>query len=152
MSITLDLQTAYPADNLPSPESFQQWVEAALLPYKQSFELTIRIVTNDECQQLNKTYRQKDNPTNVLSFPFEVPEGVTLDLLGDIVIAADVVKQEAQAQNKTLHDHWAHMVIHGTLHLLGFDHISDEDANEMESIEIKLLADLGLQDPYNEIN
>lgn len=151
MSITLDLQVAYQTEGIPTEQDFQQWVNSVLLPYKQSFELTIRIVSNDECQQLNKTYRQKDKPTNVLSFPFEVPEGMTLDLLGDIVIAADVVQQEAKEQNKALHAHWAHMVIHGTLHLLGFDHISDDDADEMEGIEIKLLTELGLKNPYDEI-
>ena len=149
MSINLDLQIAYEAENLPQASDFQLWIEKVLLPYKQSFELTIRIVTNDECQQLNKTYRQQNKPTNVLSFPFDVPEGVTLDLLGDIVIAADVVAKEAIEQNKPLHAHWAHMVMHGTLHLLGFDHISDEDANEMESIEIQLLTELGLKNPYD---
>ena len=148
MSITLDLQIAYPCENLPVEQDFQTWVDTALLPYKKPFELTIRIVSNEESQQLNHQYRNKDKPTNVLSFPFEVPDGIALDLLGDLVIAADVVSQESIEQNKSLTAHWAHMVIHGCLHLLGFDHISDDEADEMESIEIQLLAKLGFKNPY----
>jgi len=148
MAITLDLQIAYDSADLPSEELFKTWVDTALLPYNKPFELTIRIVDNNESQQLNYQYRQKDKPTNVLSFPFEVPDGIELDLLGDLVIAADVVKQEAAEQNKTLNAHWAHMVIHGCLHLLGFDHISDEEAIDMEGIEIVLLAQLGFDNPY----
>lgn len=147
-AISLDLQIAYQAPDLPSKKQFQLWLETALLPYNKPFELTIRVVDNLESQSLNSQYRNKDKPTNVLSFPFEVPEGIELDLLGDLVIAADVVSIEAQEQNKPLHAHWAHMVIHGCLHLLGFDHINDQDAIEMEALEIKLLAQLGFKNPY----
>ncbi len=113
-----------------------------------NFELTIRLVNNEESQQLNLQYREKDKPTNVLSFPFEVPEGIELNLLGDLVICAQVVAQEADAQNKALFDHWAHMVIHGCLHLMGYDHINDKDALEMEALEVEILAKLAINDPY----
>lgn len=151
MTITLDLQIAYEADNLPTVNEFQQWVDNCLLNYDKNFELTIRVVDNDESQALNLQYRNKNKPTNVLSFPFEVPEGIELDLLGDLVIAADVVKKEAQAQNKKLQAHWAHMVTHGCLHLLGFDHISEDEAQEMEAIEIEKLSALGFKNPYSDI-
>lgn len=150
--IELDIQRAcIESEALPSDEQFQQWVDAALSRYNQPFELTIRIVDAAESQTLNNQYRQKDKPTNVLSFPFEVPEGVVLNLLGDIVICAIVVEQEAQEQQKTSTEHWAHMVIHGCLHLLGYDHITDDEAEEMESLEIDILAELGFNNPYEEI-
>ncbi|WP_159819706.1 rRNA maturation RNase YbeY [Colwellia sp. 20A7] len=150
MKNIVDLQNACDASNLPSAELFQQWVDAALTSVtEQEFELTIRLVNSQESQQLNKQYRQKDKPTNVLSFPFEVPEGIELNLLGDLVICSQVVEQESKEQKKVLFDHWAHMVIHGCLHLLGYDHINDTDANEMEALEIKILATLTINDPYN---
>lgn len=151
MSITLDLQIAYEHSATPDLASFQLWVNTALGAYNKAFELTIRIVNNKESQQLNHQYRHKDSPTNVLSFPFEVPEGVELDLLGDLVICADVVLTEAQVQNKPIDSHWAHMVMHGCLHLLGYDHIDDNEAEEMEKIEINLMKTLGYSDPYLEI-
>tara|TARA_R110001583_G_scaffold2233_30_gene16539 strand:- start:8263 stop:8718 length:456 start_codon:yes stop_codon:yes gene_type:complete len=150
MKHIVDIQNVCDAQKLPSTELFQQWVDAALASVtEQEFELTIRLVNLTESQQLNKQYRQKDKPTNVLSFPFEVPEGIELNLLGDLVICAQVVEQEANNQNKALFDHWAHMVIHGCLHLLGYDHINDADANEMESLEVKILAKLSIANPYD---
>mgnify|MGYP000096945530 CR=1 FL=1 len=146
--IQLDLQLACKDDNLPTQEQIEQWLDAVLSPYEKPFEITVRIVEASESQQLNHQYRNKDKPTNVLSFPFEVPEGIELDLLGDLVICADIVKQEAIEQNKPLNAHWAHMIIHGCLHLLGYDHISDTEAEEMEALEIKLLAQLGFKNPY----
>lgn len=112
-------------------------------------ELTIRIVDVAESQQLNHIYRHKSYPTNVLSFPFAapVPELQTM-LLGDLVICAPVVVQEAVEQNKPILAHWAHMVVHGVLHLLDFDHQHDADASVMEALEINILADLGFADPY----
>lgn len=148
MKIDLDLQIACAAENLPVLAQFESWVNHTLLRFEQAFELTIRIVEINESQQLNFQYRQKDKPTNVLSFPFEVPEGIELNLLGDLVICADVVAKEAQEQNKTLHAHWAHMVTHGCLHLLGYDHINDNEAVEMESLETEILAELGYANPY----
>ncbi|MBS98176.1 MAG: rRNA maturation RNase YbeY [Oceanospirillaceae bacterium] len=133
---------------LPQPEQFGRWVQTALDGRIDRGEICIRIVTPEESQTLNREYRGKDRPTNVLSFPFEAPPGVPVDLIGDLAICADVVEQEAQEQNKTVTDHWAHMVIHGTLHLLGFDHIKDDEAEVMEALEIELLAQLGIADPY----
>ena len=150
MKHIVDIQNVCDAQKLPSTELFQRWVDAALaIVTEQEFELTIRLVNITESQQLNKQYRQKDKPTNVLSFPFEVPEGIELNLLGDLVICVQVVEEEAKAQNKELFDHWAHMVIHGCLHLLGYDHINDTDANEMEALEVKILAKLEIANPYD---
>ena len=154
MTHEIDLQVACTPTELPTKEQFQLWVDTALSEVssepKQEFELTIRLVNNEESQQLNMQYRGKDKPTNVLSFPFEVPEGVELNLLGDLIICIEVMKQEAQEQNKALFDHWAHLVIHGCLHLVGFDHISDTEAVEMESIETSILKKLGISNPYLE--
>jgi probable rRNA maturation factor len=148
VTITLDVQHACNIDNLPTTTQLQHWVDTALNHYQKNFELTIRLVEIKESQALNLQYREKDKPTNVLSFPFEVPEGIELDLLGDLVICADIVMQEADAQKKRLNDHWAHMVIHGCLHLLGYDHIDDDEAIEMEALETKLLKGLDISDPY----
>ena len=147
-AINVDLQVVCNNENLPSHENFQQWVEAVLTPYKKPFELTIRLVDSSESQQLNSQYRGHDKPTNVLSFPFEVPEGIELDLLGDLVICVDIVEQEALEQQKALHAHWAHMVIHGCLHLLGFDHIDDNEADEMEALETTIITTFGFPEPY----
>ncbi len=149
MNSHIDLQRVCDAKELPSLELFQRWADAALTTVTaQKFELTIRLVDTEESQQLNKQYRQKDKATNVLSFPFEVPEGIELNLLGDLVICAQVVEQEAKTQQKALFDHWAHMVVHGCLHLLGYDHINDDKADEMEALEIKILAQLSINNPY----
>jgi len=148
MSIILDLQLASTASNLPSEAQIQLWLNAAVSPFQPVAEVTVRIVDEPESQQLNFDYREKDRPTNVLSFPFQCPPGIELPLLGDLVICAGVVAQEAKEQNKTLDAHWAHMVVHGSLHLLGFDHINDDDALEMEAEEIQILAELGFADPY----
>ncbi|NQZ20528.1 MAG: rRNA maturation RNase YbeY [Colwellia sp.] len=148
MTIDLDIQHACAAENLPSTAELQCWVETALGHYNKDFELTIRIVAIAESQALNHQYREKNKPTNVLSFPFEVPEGIELNLLGDLVVCADVVAKEAQEQHKKLNHHWAHMVIHGCLHLLGFDHIDDNEATEMEALETRLLKELDISDPY----
>ncbi len=148
MAITLDLQLAFDAPDLPTEMQFQQWLDAAVLPFQADAEVTIRIVGNAESQQLNFDYRGKDKPTNVLSFPFQCPPGIELPLLGDLVICAPVVAQEAQQQNKTLSAHWAHMVVHGCLHLLGFDHINDDDAEQMEAEEVTILQQLGFTNPY----
>ena len=151
MSVTLDLQLAC-ADSagLPAEADFQRWLDAAILPFQQEAEVTVRVVDSAESHQLNLTYRGKDKPTNVLSFPFECPPGVELPLLGDLVICRQVVEQEAQEQNKPLLAHWAHMVVHGSLHLLGYDHIEDDEAEEMEALEIEFLAALGYANPYQD--
>lgn len=154
-SLDLELQLALDENNplvaeLPNDLQFQQWVECALGDQFGKSELVIRIIEPSESQQLNADYRGKDRPTNVLSFPFEAPPGLELPLLGDLAICAKVVVDEAQQQQKSLHAHWAHMVIHGVLHLLGYDHIDEDQAEEMEKLEIELLASLGYSDPYTE--
>jgi probable rRNA maturation factor len=148
MAIILDLQLASTADNLPTEAQVQQWLEAAILPFQAEAEVTVRIVDNAESQQLNFDYRSKDKPTNVLSFPFQCPPGIELPLLGDLVICAPIVAAEAAEQHKSLQAHWAHMVVHGCLHLLGFDHINDDDAEQMEAEEITILQQLGITNPY----
>ncbi|MBT1444642.1 rRNA maturation RNase YbeY [Shewanella sp. JM162201] len=148
--IMLDLQIAAEGHELPSEQEFVSWVRAALGNTMAEAELTIRIVDSSESQQLNRDYRGKDKPTNVLSFPFEAPPGIELPLLGDLVICASVVENEALEQHKPLMAHWAHMVVHGCLHLLGYDHIDDAEADEMESLETVILHDLGYPDPYKE--
>ena len=150
MVIDLDLQVAVEGFELPSQAELELWVKTALRDTMSEAELTIRIVDVEESQELNKTYRGKDKPTNVLSFPFEAPPGIELPLLGDLVICAEVVKQEAIDQNKPLLAHWAHMVVHGCLHLLGYDHIEDVEAEEMESLETQLIESLGYINPYKE--
>jgi len=150
MHLDLDLQIAVDANNLPTKAQFESWVREAVGQTMPEVELTIRLVESSESQQLNHTYRGKDKPTNVLSFPFEAPAEIDLPLLGDLIICVDVVEKEAQEQNKSLEAHWAHMVIHGCLHLLGYDHIIDEEAEEMESLETQLLEHLGFSDPYKE--
>ncbi|WP_413283947.1 rRNA maturation RNase YbeY [Vibrio sp. MA40-2] len=149
MTIELDLQLAVEnSQNIPTENDFQRWLSAAVTLFQPEAEVTIRIVDNQESQQLNRDYRGKDKPTNVLSFPFEAPPEVEINLLGDLIICQQVVETEALQQNKTLNAHWAHMVVHGTLHLLGYDHIDDEEAEEMESLEAEILLNLGFDDPY----
>ncbi|SFV84272.1 Metal-dependent hydrolase YbeY, involved in rRNA and/or ribosome maturation and assembly [hydrothermal vent metagenome] len=111
-------------------------------------ELLIRIVSKDEIQSLNKTYRHQDKPTNVLSFPSDLPIEIDESILGDVVICTDVVASEAKAQNKTFEHHLIHMAIHGTLHLLGYDHVEESDANKMESLEIEILEKIEISNPY----
>lgn len=146
----LELQIASHVENLPDETQLQTWLDAALAGIEQDNEVVIRIVDEDESAQLNQQYRQKSGPTNILSFPFEVPDGIEMDLLGDLVICAPVVAREAQAQGKALFDHWAHITVHGVLHLLGYDHIDDVEAEEMEALEIKILATLDIKNPYEE--
>ncbi len=154
--IELDLQLATEAGDLPAEAQLRHWVELALRQRTADSELTIRLVDAEEGQELNRTYRHKDYATNVLSFPAEVPDGpdgeplLDIPLLGDLVICVPVVEREAREQNKALEAHWAHLVIHGCLHLLGYDHIDDEEAEEMEGLERQLLAELGYPDPYRD--
>ncbi|QSX34609.1 rRNA maturation RNase YbeY [Shewanella avicenniae] len=150
LELDLDLQIATEATNLPQQADFERWATLAIGNAMPVAEMTIRLVDEAESQQLNHEYRGKDKPTNVLSFPFEAPPGIDLPLLGDLVICVPVVEQEAAEQGKPLQAHWAHMVVHGCLHLLGYDHIEDEEAEEMESIETQLIESLGFTDPYKE--
>ncbi len=136
--------------NLTAPDSsqFQLWLNQVAEKLSISGVVCIKVVDEAESQALNHTYRGKDQPTNVLSFPSEVPDFVASTHLGDLAICATVVEQEATAQNKSLEHHWAHMSIHGVLHLLGYDHMEDDEAEEMEALEVELLKDLGVEDPY----
>lgn len=153
-NLYIDLQIACEnSENLPSEQQFYTWVHKALAVEAKTAdfpesEITIRIVDEAESHELNLTYRGKDKPTNVLSFPFEVPEGIEMPLLGDLLICRQVMEKEAQEQQKPLEAHWAHLAIHGTLHLLGYDHLTDEEAEEMESLETEIMQSLGYEDPY----
>ncbi len=145
----IDLQIACEQETgLPTLEQIEQWATAAVQPQSDEVEMTVRIVDEAESHELNLNYRGKDRPTNVLSFPFECPDEVELPLLGDLVICRQVVEREAQEQEKPLMAHWAHMVVHGSLHLLGYDHIEDDEAEEMESLETQIMTGLGFADPY----
>ncbi len=149
--VTLDLQIASTAPHLPSYEQLLTWCQTALQQRTATSELTIRIVDLAEGLALNSQWRGKDYATNVLSFPADIPEGLLdIPLLGDLVICAPVVAQEANEQHKSLEAHWAHLVLHGCLHLLGFDHIEDDEAEEMESLEQQMMAELGHPDPYRD--
>ena len=148
-SIFVDLQIATEnIEGLPTEEQIVQWATAAVQPEGDEVEMTVRIVDEAESHELNLTYRGKDRPTNVLSFPFECPDEVELPLLGDLVICRQVVEREAAEQEKPLMAHWAHMVVHGSLHLLGYDHVEDDEAEEMESLETQIMQGLGFDDPY----
>ncbi len=147
-TLRVTLQTATQTKALPSDADFERWIGAALAGRRESAELTVRIVDEDEAARLNHRYRHKDYPTNVLSFPAQLPAGMESALLGDLVICAPLVMREAAEQGKPAQAHWAHLTIHGTLHLLGYDHESASQAEEMESLETALLAGLGYPDPY----
>ncbi len=145
----IDLQIASADESgLPTAAQIEQWATAAVQPQSGEIEMTVRIVDETESHELNLNYRGKDRPTNVLSFPFECPDEVELSLLGDLVICRQVVEREAQEQDKPLMAYWAHMVVHGGLHLLGYDHIEDDEAEEMESLETQIMIGLGFVDPY----
>lgn len=150
----LDLQLATEQSELcPSEQDLQHWCYLALQEaMPEETELTIRIVDNEESQQLNNDYRGKNQPTNVLSFPFEapldLPAEAELSLLGDLVICLPQVIKEAAEQKKPVENHWAHLVIHGMLHLQGYDHENEQEAEIMESLEITLLAKLNISNPY----
>lgn len=132
----------------PSRSQILRWAKRALKGRRADATLTVRIVDAAEGARLNSTWRHKTGPTNVLSFPASGLEQVAPELLGDIVICAPVVEAEAVAQGKSAEAHWAHLVVHGTLHLLGFDHLEATAARDMESLETRLLSELGYPDPY----
>ena len=143
----IDIQVACETPGIPSRRAIRNWVRAALGDRARA-ELTVRIVDLAEGRELNRRWRGADRATNVLSFPATDVEHVAPGLLGDIVICAPVVMREASEQHKAPAAHWAHMVIHGVLHLLGHDHESDRDARRMEKLELEILATLGYPDPY----
>jgi len=148
VSVTVDVQRVV-ADG-PDEEDIRRWVTATLQAegHDADAELTVRIVDEAEITELNRRYRHRDRPTNVLAFPFEAPPGVETALLGDLVIAAPVVRREAAEQGKAETAHWAHLIVHGTLHLLGYDHHTESDAERMEGREVAILDALGFPNPY----
>jgi len=150
--IELHLSYARPRRGIPSATSFRRWAQAALAGarHREPAELSIRIVGAREGRALNHRYRDRDYATNVLSFPVELPPDVPSPLLGDIVICANVVAREAREQGKEVRDHYAHLTVHGVLHLLGFDHQNDKDAARMEALETRVLATFGILDPYRQ--
>lgn len=148
--VMIDIQVASDSQNLPSQEDIQSWTGAAVGEHRTEAEVSLRIVDIEEGAELNFQWRQKEGPTNVLSFPSELPPELELPLLGDLVVCAPVVERESREQKKNLQAHWAHMIVHGTLHLLGYDHIEDEEAKEMEALETVIIQKLGFPDPYQE--
>ncbi len=152
MSYQIDIEINSINKQIPSVESIERWISAALHSDELvNAEVSVYIVDEAESQELNFQYRAKDKPTNVLSFPADIHEEVGVPLLGDLVICAPVVAREATEQGKSLDAHWAHMLIHGTLHLLGYDHIEDDEANVMEALETYLITQMNFPAPYAEI-
>ena len=155
MTVQVDVQLASDHRSVPDTDDIAAWVNRAIdaAGYPRAREVSVRVVDADEMQQLNCEYRDQDKPTNVLSFPAGNLEGLPDEAespLGDIVVCATVVADEANQQGKSVADHWAHMIVHGTLHLLGFDHENDSEAAEMEDLEIRILTDHGIANPYGE--
>ena len=146
--VHIDLQINSESSHLPAVEELEQWAKAAVAQRRKEAEISVLIVDTEEGAELNRQWRGKEGPTNVLSFPSDLPEELQLPLLGDLVICAPVVEREAREQQKTLKSHWAHMIVHGTLHLLGYDHIQDDAAEQMESLETTIMQQLGYPDPY----
>lgn len=146
----IEIQVVFAAEGLPDQQQIQRWVDAALEDVEQDTEIVVRIVDEQESAELNQQYRHKSGPTNILSFPVEVPEGIELNLLGDLVICAPVLEKEAREQNKPLAHHWAHIIVHGILHLRGYDHIDESEAELMENKEIIILNQLQINNPYIE--
>jgi probable rRNA maturation factor len=154
---TVDLQVASDVGDLPDEEQLERWVASTLraadADHAREFEISVRLVNEDESRELNQRFRNQDQATNVLSFPFSPPDGLpedTVQSLGDLVICAPVVVREARQQDKAVPDHWAHMVVHGTLHMLGYDHQDDTQAAAMEMLETSILRDFGIENPYRE--
>lgn len=151
-TVAVKLQYAVAKDGIPASKLISQWVKSAInyLKINLTAEITVRIVGKKEITDLNYRYRNQAKPTNVLSFSYPPPHGTDLPLCGDIVICASVVFTEAINQSKEVNAHWAHLIIHGTLHIFGFDHEDSDQANHMENIETQILAQLGYPDPYQE--
>ncbi|AFP84966.1 rRNA maturation RNase YbeY [secondary endosymbiont of Ctenarytaina eucalypti] len=147
--VILDMQVAcHNTSDLPNEKDFLRWLQGVFPLFRNYTEVTVRLVDEAESHELNLTYRGQSKPTNVLAFPFESPPEVKLQLLGDLVICRQVIEREAQQQAKALNAHWAHMVVHGSLHLLGYEHILYQEALEMESMEAIIMQKLSYPDPY----
>ncbi len=149
MAPKIDLQNPADFDDLPSEKSFRQWVEAALGEAGDDLEQTVRVVDIDESTDLNTRYRNKNGPTNVLSFPADDAQ-LDYRCLGDLVICAPLVIEEARSRGLAVEAHWAHLVVHGMLHLQGYDHENADQASIMEALEVEILGTLGYANPYNE--
>ncbi len=147
MNLVVDIQSSS-GDPCPDEDDIRSWIAAALAGRRDEAEVSVCLVDEDEMAGLNSRYRGKEGSTNVLSFPAELPPGVEHPLLGDIVICPAVVNREAGEQHKSLDQHWSHMLVHGSLHLLGYDHIDPAEADEMEALETDILATLGHPCPY----
>ena len=151
--VSVDVDVACDGD-FPAPEFVEVWVGRAVNAARDDdclSEVSVRIVEKDEIRALNRDYRQRDYVTNVLSFPAGTIEGLPAEeaqALGDVVVCAAVVAAEAAEQGKSVEDHWAHMLVHGMLHLQGYDHVEDTQADQMEALEIRLLSQLGYSNPY----
>jgi len=153
MPVTIEMSVSENLDSeegdIPDAALVQQWAEKACL-CDDRVVTSVQIVSKDEMRELNNTWRGKNRPTNVLSFPMQSPDEVDLKILGDLVMCADVINTEARQQHKPAQAHWAHMVVHGMLHLQGYDHIDEHQADEMEALEIRMLDQLGFDNPYLE--
>lgn len=147
-AVDVSLSLGVPADGLPDEASFRAWVAAAVGRQRRAAEVSLRIVDAAEAQAINRQYRHRDYATNVLSFPADLPPDLGIPLIGDLVLCAPVIAAEAKAQGKPLFEHWAHLTVHGTLHLLGHDHETPAEARDMEALEIQVLESIGIQDPY----
>lgn len=149
------VQRAYRSEGQPDRKQIKNWVNAALTEINGVQQCVLRIVDELESAELNRQYRGKQGPTNILSFPFEWPEEIVEQesgphYLGDLVVCAPVIEQEALDQRKSLENHWAHIIVHGVLHLLGYDHLDDDEAGRMENKEIEILAHMNIDNPYLE--
>jgi len=156
MQAEFEIQRASKSVNAPDDDQFQLWINAIPVRQDDRYCLSIRIVEEPEARRFNREYRNKDYATNVLSFPAELPEGLPAEIrqtqLGDLLICAPVVVREARERKRPENSHWAHLTVHGILHLLGYDHQQEKAASEMESLEIEILNKLGFSDPYQDIS
>ena len=148
MNLSIDIQMACPSEDAPDEDSIKRWASAAIRDERDISELNLRIVDEIESAEFNQQYRGKSGATNILSFPFDAVTPEPLPILGDLVICAPVVNREAAEQHKTLPAHWAHIIVHGVLHLLGYDHIDDNDAEQMEALETAIMLKLDFPPPY----
>ena len=147
--IKVDIQHATTSPEIPENQQIRKWVKTTLSAVnKKNRELTVRIIDEEECSDLNEQWRKRTGPTNVLSFPAGNVEQFTPGFIGDIILCAPVINREAVEQKKQRDSHWAHMIVHGTLHLLGYDHLKAEEAEKMELLEIRILESMGIKNPY----
>ena len=152
VKLVIDVSADLPSvQYVPGDEQLQRWAQSACLS-DDVMEASLRVVDSAESRQLNRDYRDSDKPTNVLSFPMQLPDEIEPRLLGDLAVCAEVVAHEARDQSKSEEAHWAHMIVHGMLHLQGYDHIEEPEAEEMESLEISILERLGYPNPYETRN